>query len=84
MDLPVVDGVAHRSHDRRLPDDLVEGLRPVAAVERGHAGILGLADWGSAISEQMDRAPTSENGSQACQPRCGSGQACPRRTEKTA
>src|SRR5438552_3819638 len=37
MDLAVLDGVLHRPNDRGLPDDLVEGLGAVAAVERGHS-----------------------------------------------
>ena len=36
------------------------------------------------VVREMDRAPTSETGSQACQPRLGSGQASPRHMEKTA
>ena len=36
-DLIGLDRVPERADDRLLSDDLVEGLRPVFAVERGHA-----------------------------------------------
>src|SRR5581483_10720795 len=35
-ELPVRDRVAQRAHDRLLPDHLVEALRAVLPVERGH------------------------------------------------
>ena len=38
--LPELDRVPQRPHDRLLADDLVEVLRPVLAVERGHSSIL--------------------------------------------
>ena len=37
VDLVLLDRIAQRAHDVRLPDDLVEGLRPVTAVEAGHS-----------------------------------------------
>jgi len=33
MDLPLLDRITHRAHDVRLADDVVEGLRAMAAVE---------------------------------------------------
>jgi hypothetical protein len=43
MDLVLLDGVAERAHDVRLPDDLVEGSRAMAAVKgRGLGAHKGL------------------------------------------
>jgi hypothetical protein len=38
MNLALLDRIAERAHYVRLPDDLVEGLRPVTAVEASHGG----------------------------------------------
>ena len=66
-ELAELDRVPQRPHDRLLPDHVVEVLRPVLAVERGH---------------RIDLSPVARSAFEAASPGgdrvAGSGQARPR------
>ena len=63
--LAELDGVAERPHDRLLPDHVVEVLRPVLAVQRGH-----WLDLSPVAHSAFDRPPRGAIASPAPVRRC--------------
>ena len=69
VDLVLLDRVAQRAHDVLLPDDLVEGPRAVAAVQRGGRGHPFESRAGGGTEPTRARARRGSRSAAACGPR---------------